>query len=244
MSVVRRAILVRHGRTAYNAQHRIQGSSDIPLDASGLWQVRQTARALRGLYVCQPGKTRTAVELGARKPASKQLVVASDLVRAQQTAHAFADPLGLDIHIDPRVRERAFGQWEARSIEELEAQYPQDFASWMDHSGAELQYGAEAKPAVGERGAQAVNDWARRGDADTDLYVFAHGSLIAQTIQALLEMRDIPHAFEHSVVMRNGFWAVLIPSEQPDGTVNWRLEEFNHGPRISEEMDWDDPRKT
>ena len=35
--------LVRHGRTAYNAQHRLQGQIDIPLDEVGQWQVRQTA---------------------------------------------------------------------------------------------------------------------------------------------------------------------------------------------------------
>ena len=43
--------LVRHGRTAYNAQHRLQGQIDIPLDEVGQWQVRQTADALRELYV-------------------------------------------------------------------------------------------------------------------------------------------------------------------------------------------------
>ena len=42
--------LVRHGRTAYNAQHRLQGQIDIPLDEVGQWQVRQTADALRELY--------------------------------------------------------------------------------------------------------------------------------------------------------------------------------------------------
>ena len=48
---VRSITLVRHGRTAYNAQHRLQGQIDIPLDEVGMWQVRQTASALRELYV-------------------------------------------------------------------------------------------------------------------------------------------------------------------------------------------------
>ncbi|MEO5392242.1 histidine phosphatase family protein, partial [Bifidobacterium adolescentis] len=97
---VRSITLVRHGRTAYNAQHRLQGQIDIPLDEVGMWQVRQTASALRELYV-------------DRHPeAACQLVVCSDLKRAAATAHAFADPLGLDVHPDVRVRERSFGDWE------------------------------------------------------------------------------------------------------------------------------------
>ena len=85
---VRSITLVRHGRTAYNAQHRLQGQIDIPLDEVGMWQVRQTASALRELYV-------------DRHPeAACQLVVCSDLKRAAATAHAFADPLGLDVHPD------------------------------------------------------------------------------------------------------------------------------------------------
>ena len=78
---VRSITLVRHGRTAYNAQHRLQGQIDIPLDEVGMWQVRQTASALRELYVDR------------RPEAARQLVVCSDLKRAAATAHAFADPL-------------------------------------------------------------------------------------------------------------------------------------------------------
>lgn len=76
--------LVRHGRTAYNAQHRLQGQIDIPLDEVGQWQVRQTADALRELYVDR------------RPDIPNRMVICSDLGRAAATAHAFADPLGLE----------------------------------------------------------------------------------------------------------------------------------------------------
>ena len=59
--------LVRHGRTAYNAQHRLQGQIDIPLDEVGRWQVEQTGKALRELYVDR------------RSDIAKRLVVCSDL---------------------------------------------------------------------------------------------------------------------------------------------------------------------
>ena len=96
--------LVRHGRTAFNAQHRLQGQINIPLDEVGEWQVRQTARALRELYVDH------------RPDIPNRLVVCSDLDRAAATAHAFADPLGLTVHADERVRERSFGDWELSLI--------------------------------------------------------------------------------------------------------------------------------
>ena len=39
-------VLLRHGRTAYNASMRLQGQVDIPLDAVGRWQAAQGAPAL------------------------------------------------------------------------------------------------------------------------------------------------------------------------------------------------------
>ena len=48
---VRSIFLIRHGRTSYNAAHKLQGQVDIPLDAVGEWQVKQTAAALKSLYV-------------------------------------------------------------------------------------------------------------------------------------------------------------------------------------------------
>ena len=78
---VRSITLVRHGRTAYNAQHRLQGQIDIPLDEVGMWQVRQTASALRELYV-------------DRHPeAACQLVVCSDLNARPPPPTRSADPL-------------------------------------------------------------------------------------------------------------------------------------------------------
>ena len=48
---VRSVFLIRHGRTSYNAAHKLQGQVDIPLDAVGEWQVKQTAAAFKRLYV-------------------------------------------------------------------------------------------------------------------------------------------------------------------------------------------------
>ena len=39
-------IFLRHGRTGFNLQRRLQGQIDIPLDIVGQWQVDQSAYSL------------------------------------------------------------------------------------------------------------------------------------------------------------------------------------------------------
>ena len=151
---VRSITLVRHGRTAYNKAGRIQGWVDIPLDATGQWQVEQTGHALRDLYVTP-------------EPAARQLVVASDLKRAQQSAHAFADPLGLDVHVDERLRERHFGDWEGMSMDELRAAFPDDFDLWM-HGLAKCATGPNPTPTPAHAaGTRCVTGRTARGPTPT-----------------------------------------------------------------------------
>ncbi|MDY4677830.1 MAG: histidine phosphatase family protein [Bifidobacterium tsurumiense] len=221
--------LVRHGRTAYNAAHRLQGQIDIPLDEVGQWQIKQTAQALRELYVERYHGQR------------KQLVICSDLDRAVDTAHAFADPLGLSVHPEARVRERNFGEWEGISVEELRERYPEDFRLWAEHRGGEMKYGAEAKEAVGARGVEALQDWGSKAGDDTDLYVFSHGAWISQTLQTLLGLDKIEADFAGILSMRNAHWARLIPMVQ-SGSIRWRLMDYNHGPAIADTEYWEHPQ--
>ncbi|MCI1901728.1 MAG: histidine phosphatase family protein [Bifidobacteriaceae bacterium] len=230
--VAHSVILVRHGRTSYNAAGRIQGHVDIPLDEQGRWQVEQTGRQLRSLYV---GKGR-----GKRE---KELVVASDLDRAAATAHAFADELGVDINFDERFRERSFGEWEGKAVDDLKREWPQDCASWLAGFGGELKHGAETKHHVGQRGEQALTQWVQRATPDTDLYVFSHGAWISQTLQEILGLSGRSEDFMSMVSPRNAFWSRLAPMVRDDGTIRWRLLEFNHGPVIAQELDWDRERR-
>lgn len=226
---VRSIILVRHGRTSYNAAHRLQGQVDIPLDGVGEWQAERTGETLREMYV------------DARPSVTNRIVVCSDLVRAEATAHAFADPLGIPVHPDARVRERSFGSWDGLPVSELAERYPEDYQSWTEFRGGELKYGAELKEEVGRRGVEALNDWAARGDERTDLFVFSHGAWISQTLQTLLGVSRAYPDFATVLSMRNAHWARLIPMDLSDGTVRWRLMEYNHGPAIADTPQWENP---
>ncbi len=94
-------LLARHGETDWNRELRIQGSSDIPLNDLGRDQARGLAQELEH------------VELDA--------IYASDLSRAQATAAAVAASHGLEVRLDPRLRERSFGSWEGFTRVDIEA---------------------------------------------------------------------------------------------------------------------------
>lgn len=224
-----RVILVRHGRTRYNLAHRIQGMINIPLDEHGKWQARETGKALRALYVDSPE---------AKRKGLRQFVVASDLTRAAQTAHAFADPIGVQVHLDKRIRERYFGGWEGVSVEERAAKWPEDRGEWNIGEGPEIRHGAEAKVHVGQRGGEALNDWVRSVDSHTDLYYFSHGSHIASVVAYLLG-KGTDGIYDNIDGLRNAFWAILRPAYHDDGTYRWHLEAYNLGPTVAQQTDWD-----
>lgn len=89
-------VLVRHGRTALNARGHLQGRIDEPLDDTG----RRQARAL-------------GEHLGAHLRAG-DLVIASPLVRARDTAAAIAEVSGVEVVVDERWIEVSYGVFEGR----------------------------------------------------------------------------------------------------------------------------------
>lgn len=220
--MARAITLVRHGRTAYNAAHRIQGSIDIPLDTTGRWQVARTGEALRA-------------ELDPQRPIP--LVVASDLGRAFNTARAFADPLNIPVHTDERLRERNFGQWEGMSMQELADQFPQDYAAWTRKEGGELRHGAETHEHCAQRGLAAVEEWSQKAGPERDLYVFSHGAMIGNLMQKMLGLA-IAHADYTALgTMDNAHWARVIPAHGT-GPAHWMLTAYNMGPNEARTAQW------
>ncbi len=105
-----RLVAIRHGETAWNAEQRLQGHQDIPLNALGLRQAATLGAALAGEGLVA--------------------VVASDLQRAWQTGRALADTLGLPLRAEPGLRERGFGRLEGLTYAEIEAQWPEQARRW------------------------------------------------------------------------------------------------------------------
>lgn len=234
--IARSVMLVRHGQTSYNQEHRLQGMIDIPLDESGIAQVERTGKALRVLFDASrledphDLKSQEHVVITPQEAKERFIAIVSPLVRAQQTAHAFADPIGLQVQVEPEVRERSFGEWEGLNRQEISKQWYDDYCAWVLGHGGELRHGSEAKQTVGERAARAIERWTRKTDNTRDLIVFSHGSCLAQTVHKLLGLDAVDPSYSSITGMGNAHWARLIPSLREDGSLAWNLESYDQAP--------------
>ncbi len=104
-------LLVRHGETAWNRQHRYVGRTDLPLSERGIRQAERLAQRLAGEPI--------------------EAIYSSDLQRASQTAERIAAVHGLTVHFEPCLREADFGAWEGLTLAEIHQSYPREYAAWL-----------------------------------------------------------------------------------------------------------------
>jgi broad specificity phosphatase PhoE len=147
-------LLVRHGETEWNRVGRWQGHSDTPLNDAG----REQARAL-------------AAELS-----DVDVVYSSDLARARETAEILAEPLGLEVRVDPRLRERGFGAWEGKTTAQIESEFGEEHARWL----AGAAQGAEDAEPFSDFAARvhAFLDEALERHRDETVLIIAHGGSV------------------------------------------------------------------
>ena len=94
-------LLVRHGETDWNAERRIQGHADVPLNVRGLAQARELADRLSGEAL--------------------DAIYASDLSRARVTAEIVGARHGVPVVVDPDLREIDVGAVEGLIFEDARA---------------------------------------------------------------------------------------------------------------------------
>lgn len=107
--------LIRHGRTALNAEGRFQGLIDEPLDEQGRAQAKALGAKLAGLV---GGKIAAEIELHT-----------SPLIRAAQTMEFVAKALGRDqgeVIETGALREMSLGRWEGMTTLEVKEKYPDE----------------------------------------------------------------------------------------------------------------------
>lgn len=98
-----RVYLARHGRTALNAEGRLRGLSDPPLDEVGLAEAARLAQVL-----------------AAKKPTT---VVCSPLQRAVATAQVIGSAAGVPVSTDIRLNDRDYGPVTGERRDEVERRY-------------------------------------------------------------------------------------------------------------------------
>ncbi|MBN1122091.1 MAG: alpha-ribazole phosphatase [Anaerolineae bacterium] len=106
-----RLLLVRHGQTDWNHQHRYQGQTDIPLNEAGREQAARLAPRMESYSI--------------------DTIYASDLERAWETAAIVSRGTGLEVRPDPRLREMSFGVFEGLSFDEIGEQWPDELSAWI-----------------------------------------------------------------------------------------------------------------
>jgi probable phosphoglycerate mutase len=128
-------IFLRHGRTAYNAEGRLQGQYDSPLDEIGWAQAAAVGEHLRENY-------------------DVARVITSAMTRTRQTVEA-AGLLRLPTIVDDRWREIDFGEYDKRRIQDVHVDLG---AKWAEDPEWTPEGGAESMGALHRRVGDALAD--------------------------------------------------------------------------------------
>jgi broad specificity phosphatase PhoE len=161
---------VRHGETEWNAQGRLQGVQDVPLNDLGRRQSAGAGRILADLFA-RDGRSEGSLEF-----------VASPLGRARQTMELVRGVLRLplsDYAIDDRLREIGYGEWEGSTLAQMQARDPDVFARRQAEKWTVSPPGGENYVSVQAR----MSDWYCELTADT--VAVAHGGTARALMVAL-----------------------------------------------------------
>jgi probable phosphoglycerate mutase len=201
-------LLVRHGQSTWNAEHRFQGQADAPLSEAGRAQVKEAAAGV-------------AAWLAGREA----VVVTSDLERAAGTAEVLADAVdAAPPTADPELREVRAGAWQGLRHPEIEAGWPELYRRWRAREDVPAG-GDERASEAGRRVAAAVRRHAaaagRRGHA---LLVVGHGASLRAAMSPGLAW---PEAYRQLGNLGNAHRSELVV---PDGGEPWQLVSWNVPP--------------
>jgi 2,3-bisphosphoglycerate-dependent phosphoglycerate mutase len=157
-----RLTFLRHGESVGNAESRWQGQSDYPLTEKG----RAQAQALAERWKAEKAKF--------------DLVVASPLMRARETAEIVASALDLKVEMDPIWMERDIGEMEGLTAEEVRQQPQPSYVTPYDSIGGN----GEGDWELFLRAGRALHDLLRRPPGS--YLIVSHGGLLNQVMHAIV----------------------------------------------------------
>lgn len=186
-------LIIRHGETLWNREHRIQGQLNSVLSPTGLAQADAVGGRLR--------------EEGI------ELLVASDLGRTLQTAAPIAAATGLAVVQDARLRERSFGIFEGLTPEEIHERYPDEYERWQSRDPGFAMQGGESLMQLRARLSACVEEIATRGYAKVALVT--HGGALdalyrtaTGTPYSTTRNWALANASINDIVVENGQWQI------------------------------------
>lgn len=191
-----RFCLARHGETEWNSERRLQGQTDIALNAQGEEQARQLAEALRlsGLKF--------------------DVVYTSSLQRALDTARPIAKTLGLKVTALPELQERHFGALQGLRIDEAARAIPDLWQVYVDRLPDHELEGGESLNQFTKRVREVLRSLHRQHGGQTIL-VIAHGGVLdaihriasGQSIQTQ-RMVLVPNASLNWITFDGDKWSI------------------------------------
>jgi glucosyl-3-phosphoglycerate phosphatase len=201
-----RLVLLRHGQTDFNVAGRMQGHFDSKLTETGVAQAASVAPEIARLV--------------------PERVVSSDLSRAVDTADVVGAASGRPVKLDARLRETHLGDWQGRTVAEIEEGWPGAISTWRSDP-AWTPPGGESRIDVVRRALPVVeelDDELASTIADATVVLVAHGGLIAGLVCGLLALPVTTWPAIGGV--GNCRWAALARrADHP----RWRLAGYNVG---------------
>jgi broad specificity phosphatase PhoE len=161
---------IRHGETSWNAEGRLQGVLDIPLNDLGRRQAAQAGNILLDLFA-RDGREQSSLAF-----------VASPLIRARATMELVRGELKLPpagYALDDRLREIGYGQWEGSTLPEMRIADPALYAKRQTEKWTVSPPGGESYVEVQAR----MQDWYASLREDT--VAVAHGGTARALMVAL-----------------------------------------------------------
>ena len=158
-------VLVRHAESIWNAEHRWQGQTDVPLSERGHAEARRLGARL------------ATVAFDRR--------ISSDLSRTRQTAEAS----GGAIEVDPALREMDLGAWGGLLHREVQERHPDQLAALIARSDVKIG-GGESVPEFERRAEEALARIVAASRPSDRVLLVTHGGVIRALVTSVLGMRE------------------------------------------------------
>ncbi len=200
MASGQKILVLRHGESTWNVEHRWQGWLDAPLTARGEQQAASRARDLAG---------------NGFKP---RVIYTSDLGRAARTAEIIAAHIEVPVLPDDGFRERHGGEWEGHTGAEIDERWPGLRDAWRRGELAAPPGGEDDARALRRFDAALTRTLAHVGDGMTAI-VTHHGMLRLVATRAGADV--------HSVIPNlGGYWFDVVDGalHHPEPLGNLPLE--------------------
>ena len=198
-------LAIRHGETAWNREGRLQGHLNLPLNALGERQAERLGAAMADHPI--------------------DAIYASDLDRAAVTARHLAAPHGLEVRLDERLRERAFGRHEGKLWTEIESGFPEDALRWRRRDPDFEPPGGESLVTLYARCIAVVSELAAAHAGQT-IAIVAHGGVMDCLYRAATR---IDLQAPRSWVLGNTSVNRLLYSPQGFSLVGWNDDQHLQG---------------